>query len=174
MFQTVTAMNRQNSVNLQTLCVIGLFIIIHILTYNPFFSLKIFNAAPVLTISAVVMVAYYFGEWWGFMAGVLSGVFSDAVTSGASCLNAVFLLLLGLVSGILLKQYLNRNILSACMLSFAGSAIYFLVIGPIFTLNNDVFQGLEYLLLHCLPSAIYSGFFVFPFFYIFKLIKKYN
>ena len=171
-YQTVTAMNRQNSVNLQLFCVIGLFIVIHILTYNPFFSLKIYNAVPILTIAAVVTVAFYFGEWWGFISGIISGTFSDAVGSGAICLDAVFLMCLGLVSGILLRKYLNRNILSVGMLSFTGAILYFLLNGLIFTFKNDAFQGLEYLLLHCLPSAIYSGLFIFPFFYIFKLIKK--
>ncbi len=165
-------MNRQSSANLQLFCVIGLFIVIHILTYNPFFSLKIFNAVPVLTIAAVVAVSYYFDEWWGFVAGTISGIFSDSVGSGTVCLNAIFLLSLGLISGVLFKKYLNRNILSVSMLSVIGSILYFLLYGLIFTFNNDVFQGLEYLLLHCLPSAIYSGLFIFPFFYLLGLIKK--
>ncbi len=165
-------MTKQNSINLQAVCIVGLFLIIHIITYNPFFSLKILNAVPVPMISAVVMVAYYFDEWWAFIAGVLSGLFADAVTGGTMCLNAVFLLILGLISGILLKRYFNRNILSACTISFTGSAIYFLLHGLFFSFNNDVFQALQYLLLHSLPSAIYSGFFIIPFFFLGKLIKK--
>lgn len=165
-------MNKQNSGYLKVACFIGLFIIISFLSFNPFFSLKIGNAVPVMSVAAVVTVAFYYGEWWGFTAGILSGIFADAVTSGSYCFNAVMLLLIGLCSGILLRKYLNRNIFSALTLSGVANGIYFLISGMFFLANNGAFQGAEYLLLHSLPSAVYSALFIIPFYFIGKLIKK--
>lgn len=165
-------MNKQNSKNLQAVCFIGLFIAIHILSFNPFFSLKIANAVPVMSIAAVITVAFYYGEWWGFTAGVISGIFADAVTSDTFCFNAMILLLIGILSGVLLRKYLNRNIFSALAISGAASGIYFFFNGIFFIFHNGALQGAQYLLLHSLPSAVYSALFIIPFYFIGKLIKK--
>ena len=165
-------MNKQNSRYLQGVCFIGLFILIHILTFSPFFSLSIINAVPIMSIAAVITVSFYYGEWMGFTAGLIYGVFADAVTSGSFCFNAVCLLLIGLLSGVALKKYLNRNIFSALALSAAASGVYFLALGLIFTFRSNALQGFEYLLLHCLPSAVYSALFIIPFYFIGKVIKK--
>lgn len=165
-------MNKQNSNSLQAVCYIALFILIHILCFNPHFSLRIGNAVPIMSIAAVITVSFYYGEWLGFGAGLISGIFADAVTSGAFCFNAIFFLLVGIFSGALLKNYLNKNIFSALTLSGVSSAIYFVVSGLIFTTRSDALQGFEYLLLYCLPSAVYSALFIIPFYYLGKLIKK--
>ncbi len=165
-------MNRQNSGYIKLACYIAVFILIHLLTYNPFFTLKIGNAVPVMTLAATVSVAFYFGEWWGFTAGILSGIFADAVTNGSYCFNAVILLLVGLLSGVLLRKYLNRNIFSAVALSGISSGIYFFLKGLFFIGDYGALQGAEYLLLHSLPSAVYSALFIIPFYFLGKLIKK--
>lgn len=165
-------MNRQNSGYIKAVLFIGLFILIHILSFNPFFSLKIGNAVPIMSIAAVVTVAFYYGEWWGFTAGVISGIFADAVTSDSYCFNAMMLLLIGVLSGVLLRKYLNRNIFSALALAAAASGIYFFLNGIFFISHNGALQGFEYLLLHSLPSAVYSALFIIPFYFIGKLIKK--
>ncbi len=165
-------MNKQNSGYIKLACYIAVFILIHLLTYNPFFSLKIGNAVPVMTIAATISVAFYFGEWWGFTAGILSGIFADAVTSGSYCFNAIMLLLIGLISGILLRKYLNHNIFSALALSGAASCIYFFLKGIFFINDYGALQGFEYLLLHSLPSMVYSALFIIPFYFLGKLIKK--
>ncbi len=165
-------MNKQNSKNLQAVCFIGLFAAIHFFSFNPFFSLRIINAVPVMSIAAVITVAFYYGEWWGFTAGILSGIFADAVTSDSFCFNAMMLLFIGILSGVLLKKYLNRNIFSALALSGAASGIYFFFNGIFFVSHNGALQGFEYLLLHSLPSAVYSALFIVPFYFIGKLIRR--
>ena len=165
-------MNKQNSRYLQGVCFVGLFILIHMLTFNPFFSLSIANAVPIMSISAVITVSFYYGEWMGFTTGVIYGIFADAITSGSYCFNAVCLLLIGLLSGVALRKYLNRNIFSAMTLSILASGAYFLAYGLIFTFRSNALQGFEYLLLHCLPSAVYSAIFIVPFYFLGKIIKK--
>ncbi len=165
-------MNKQNSSYLQGVCFIGLFILIHMLTYSPLFSLSIANAVPIMSIAAVITVAFYYGEWLGFTAGVIYGIFADAVSSGSYCFNAISLLLIGLLSGVALRKILNHNIFSAITLSTISSGLYFFVHGLIFTFRESALEGFEYLLLHCLPSAIYSALFIIPFYFLGKLIKK--
>lgn len=165
-------MNKQNSRYLKSVCYIALFLIIYLLSFNPFFSLKIGNAVPVMAIAAVITVAFYFGEWWGFTAGIISGIFADAVTSGAFCFNAVAFMLAGLLTGVLLRKYLNNNIFSALALSGIANGIYFFLNGIFFVSKSGALQGFEYLLLHSLPSAVYSALFILPFYYLGKLINK--
>ena len=165
-------MNKQNSGYLKIFLYAVLFLLCHLFTYNPFSTLKIGNAVPFMMIAAVITVSFYYGEWWGFTAGIISGAFADAVTSNSFCFNAIFLLFVGTAAGLLLKQYLNHNIFSALTLSGVSCGIFFFIKGLYFMADYGAIQGFEYLLLHSLPSAVYSALFIIPFYYIGKLLNK--
>lgn len=165
----MTVKRKNNSI--QALCFIGLFFIFYLITYTDILSITVFNATPMPLIALTVIVGYYYGEWMGFISGILCGVFLDAVMSHSVCFNTVFLLIIGCAAGFLVRYLLNRNIFSVIMITFISCALYF-AFKFIFCMELDSGETYRYLLLYALPSAVYSTAFVIPFYYLGGLIKK--
>ncbi len=154
-------MNKQNVSFLPTALYAVIFFVFYILTYTDILKLNIGNAAPQLLVSAVVAVAFFYGEWTGFIVGMVAGVFADAVAAGTVCFNMITLMLIGLTVGLLINRYLNKNIFSAIILCASASLIYFFAHWLVFFVFNS-FQGAwQYFLCYSLPSAVYSTVFIF-------------
>ncbi len=163
--------NDRKSNILQGVCFGCLIFVLYIMTYTDLGTLKIGNALPMPIIAPIIAIGIYYGEWAGFWAGLITGVFVDAVSAKTVCFNTLFLLFAGLAAGLLIKYFLNRNILSALTLSLGFCLIYFALyfILHYFTPTS---QGFQYLLFYALPSAVYSAVFMLPVFYLGQLIKK--
>lgn len=139
-----------------------MFIIMYFLTYTEILPIKIGNAAPMPIIAAVVAVAFFYGEWVGFTVGLIAGVFIDGVASHSVCFNMIILMAIGLAVGIVVNKYLNKNIYSAVLLSLMACGVYFFAHWLIFYVFEGHANASRYLLLYCLPSAVYSALFIFP------------
>ncbi len=164
--------SRKNNSILQAICYIALFFILFMISFTEILPLKIGNAYPFPIIAAVITVAYYHGEWVGFYSGLTVGIFADAVTAEVIVANTLTLSVVGCLAGFLLRFYMNKNIFSAAFLSLCGAAIFFTVKWISYFTAIGFQDGLTYLLFFALPSAIYSAVFIFPLFYLGKLIKK--
>lgn len=156
---------------LQLILFILLFALLYSLTYTDILSINIYNAAPMPLIAFIITVGFYYGEWAGFISGVIAGVFVDAVTPHSICFNTIFLLLIGAVTGALIRRILNQNIFSALMLSAIANAVYFAA-EFIFCIKTFPGETVSYLLFYALPSAVYSAVFILPCYYLGLLIKK--
>ncbi len=153
-------MNKQNTTLLPAVIYAAIFFVFYILTYTDILKLNIGNAAPQLLVSAVVAVAFFYGEWVGFISGLVGGIFADAVAAGTVCFNMITLMLIGLVVGLLINRYLNQNIFSAIILCALASFIYFFAHWLIFFVFNSHQGASQYFLCYSLPSAIYSTVFI--------------
>ncbi|MBQ0084295.1 MAG: hypothetical protein KBS52_05980 [Clostridiales bacterium] len=162
---------KKKSNPLQALCFVGLFFIFFIITYTDIININIANASPFPLIALIVTVGFYYGEWVGFIAGTVCGIFADAFTPHSVCFNTLFLLFLGCATGALVKYIFNRNIFSASVITAVACVLYF-VLELIFCITLTEGETYTYLLLYALPSAVYSAVFIIPFFYLGKLIKK--
>ncbi len=153
-------MNKQNTSLLPTVLYAAIFFIFYIFTYTDILPLTIGNAAPQLLISAVVAVAIFYGEWTGFVVGMVAGIFADAVAANTVCFNMIAFMLIGITVGLLINRYFNQNIFSAIILCAAANFIYFFAHWLIFFAFNS-FQGAwQYFLCYSLPSAVYSTVFI--------------
>lgn len=139
-----------------------LFILFYIITYTDFIPLKIGNAAPQLLISAVVAVGFFYGEWVGFTVGMITGIFADAVAANTVCFNMIAFMLIGFAVGISVNSLINRNILSAFMLSVMSSFLYFFFYWLVFFVFKSTDFSIQYFIYRLLPSLIYSSLFIFP------------
>ncbi|MBQ6816506.1 MAG: hypothetical protein IJP26_04675 [Clostridia bacterium] len=138
-----------------------MFIIMYFLTYTSVLPLKIGNSAPMPLIAGVVAVAFFYGEWLGFTAGLITGIFADAVAANTVCFNMVTLMLIGVAVGLLVNKYLNKNIYSALLLAAVSAMAYFFVHWLIFNAASGG-NVITHFLLYYFPSAIYSALFIFP------------
>ncbi len=165
-------MAQQRTNYLQTACYIGIFILLYLLTYTELFPLKIGNASPMPLIPAVVTVAFFYGEWRGFLCGLVTGLFADACASQMLSFNTFLLLFIGLAAGLLITHYLNKNIYSIAVLSLCSCIIYYVVKWIALYLISGSAQSSDYLLFYALPSAVYSALFIFPLYLLGRAIIK--
>ena len=156
---------------LQAVCYIALFLLLYLITYSDLVNLRIGNAMPLPLIAPVIAVGYFYGEWIGFTAGVLCGIFVDAVSSGVTCFNTLILLFIGCATGVLIKYYLNKNILTILTMSLVFCLLYF-ALKWLIVVPSGSSSGFGYFLFYALPSAIYSAAFIIPCYYLGLLIKK--
>ncbi len=160
-------------VTLQGACYAALFVLLFFLTYTPSSFLRIGNAIPFLFVAAVVCVAFYYNAWLGFVSGLISGLFCDAVSSQPSGFNMVLLALIGFLVGVLVKFYVNKNIFSISALSLLCASVYFFA-DWLISFLSDTPDSFELLLFYAVPSAVYSALFIIPFYFLGKLINKIN
>ena len=153
-------MNKSNTFARHTAVYILLFAVFYLLTYTELFPLTIGNATPQLLISATVAVGFFYGEWAGFTAGMIAGIFADAVAADTVCFNMIVLMLIGLSVGLAVNHYVNKNIFSALLLSFAASTVYFVLHWLVFFVATGFIGKLQFFLYHSLPSLVYSSLFI--------------
>ncbi len=140
----------------------AMFLLFFALTYTEVLPLKIVNAAPMLLVPLTVAIGFFYGEWAGFTAGMVMGIFADAVAADTVCFNMIVLMFVGLATGILVNHYINKNILSAIMLSFAASIVYFFLSWLIFFAAAGFAGKIQFFLYHSVPSAVYTALFILP------------
>ena len=157
---------------LQTACYVALFFLFYLITYTHLFPLRIGNATPAPLVSLTVCVAFFFDEWKGFIAGVITGIAMDAVASETLCFNTFIMLIIGLVCGLLVTHYLNRNIYTIGVLSVGSSLLYFGARWLILQSHSSASAAANSLLFYALPSAVYSALFIIPFYFLGLLINK--
>ncbi len=165
-------MAQQRTNYLQATCHIALFIFLYLLTYTELLPLKIGNAAPMLLIPAVVTISFYYGEWRGFLCGLITGIFADASASQMLTFNTFLLMFIGLASGLLITYYLNKNIYTISVLSLCSCVFYYIIkwIGLYLIWGSP--ESSDYLLFHALPSAVYSAIFIIPLYFWGLAISK--
>ncbi len=163
--------NRTNSLNCGVWYTL-LFLLLYLVTYTEILSLRIGNATPIPLIAATVVVAFYHGTWVGFTAGLLTGIFMDAVASGTVCFNTIIMMIIGCVAGALTTYMMNKNIFSVGILSIGSCLLYFICRWLFFYFITGNTEAHIYLIIHAIPSAIYSALFIIPLFFIGKLISE--
>lgn len=153
-------MNKNNAFGRHIAAYVFLYLLFYLLTYTELLPLSIGNATPQLLVPITVAVGFFYGEWAGFSAGMIAGIFADAVSADTVCFNMIALMLIGLASGLMVNHYINRNIFSALMLSVSASAVYFIFHWLIFFVAAGFTGKLQFFLYHSLPSIVYSSLFI--------------
>ncbi|MEG1887563.1 MAG: hypothetical protein RR177_05485, partial [Oscillospiraceae bacterium] len=120
----------------------------------------------------VLLYAMFFGEWVGAIFGVSIGTLMDISTSGSICFNAISLLLLCCLVGLLTTYYVNTNAVSAIVLEFVFVFAYFILK----FLFLFLFAGKNYLMQYfidvCIPSAFLTSVAGIPMYFIMNFIIK--
>lgn len=156
---------------IHSICYIAIILLLYICSYTDIVNLRIGNAIPMPLISPIIAAGIYYGEWVGFSTGLITGIFVDSVSAQSNCFNTIILLIIGCAAGILIKYYLNNNIISAYVISLTSCLIYFVLYFILYYFTKSR-QGISYLLFYALPSAVYSAAFIVPCYYLGKLVKK--
>lgn len=150
-----------------------IFFTFSILHYSNFPSIKLWGVNANLIIPLLTAFSIYHSPMAAALTGMLSGIVMDSDASGAYCFNAIILLIIGTFVSVSSNTLFNKNIPSAAVISLLSSIFYFVMHWACFHIFSEgIGQSLTFLLKHSLPSAIITALFIFPFYFLYRYIKK--
>ncbi len=114
------------------------------------------SVRPVPVVVLVISVGILYGEMVGGTFGLLAGMLLDLYSTPSVAFHVVVLTALGICCGLAVKHWLMNHLLSAIVLWFAGSLVYFILYWLLFKviLGNDSWY---YLYRFALPGGLYTG-----------------
>ena len=135
---------------------------------------RIGGACVFIFLPITVYIAMFCGETVGTVFGAVSGMFLDYLSADSAVYETVALMLAGLVAGLIVKIFINKNTLSALFLGALLSVLYFaaeFIRDGIIVKSGDM---LFILTNHTVFSVIYTALFgMIPYFLMRALNKKY-
>ena len=165
----MTEKRQKALVNAVNFALIG---VIFIFRYSGLLVLRLGEATSIMLIPLIVAISIFFGEFSGFMAGLVSGILLDTQVVGSSCFNLFALMLLGLLSGLFSTYLLNKNLKSAICLCLGATFLYFLSRYLFLFAFMGSALNFDYFISYLIPSVIYTSIFIIPFYYLERLLRS--
>lgn len=151
-----------------------LIIILFLLHYTQLLDITVYGVSPMLLLPFLVSFSIFTEEMPATFTGALIGIFADSSASGSSCFHTIFFFLTGFAVSLTMHYLLNNNIRSAIMLSLLTSVFYFVLRWLFFHAFSGVDNSTEYLMQYALPSVVYTAVFIFPFYYLQRIIFRFK
>ncbi len=152
---------------------IVIFFLVIILHTSEALDISIKTATPFLLLPLITAFSFFNPLGACVIAGILSGALIDSVSSGAYCYNTILITILACFVSLASDNLFNKNIQSAAVLSFIVSGVYYVFLWLLFhNFGSSLEDSVGYLLSYAFPSAVYSALFIFPFYYICRILSK--
>lgn len=152
---------------------IALFFLVFLLHYNPHINISIKTATPLVLLPLIIAFSIFNSPLCSFAFGLVTGICMDAVAIGAICFNAIVIMLIAVFVSICSKSLFNRNIWAALILSIICAMLYFTLRWALFyAFSVGSHDSLAYLLGYAVPSAVYTGIFIVPFYFLYRFIDS--
>ncbi|MEG1835686.1 MAG: rod shape-determining protein MreD [Oscillospiraceae bacterium] len=142
-----------------------LFLIGNILQNTQGFFPEIFGIRAYFLISLTVCVGMFEREIAGAVFGLFAGALWDGVSGMGDGYNALFLMIIGALCGLLINLLMRNNLVTALLLNFMAHIIYITCYIIFFIIAEGVTDVTYLFLRYYLPSCIYSIIFT-PIFYL--------
>lgn len=137
-----------------------------------FFSFKIGHAYPQLLLALLLAMACLLGEWTSFWYGLCLGLALDSLAGRASLFNAVTFMVLAVAVGLIYRYWLNKNLKAVLLGGLGASLLYHLLKWFVLYVLRGEPGAVQLLLYYALPSAVYTGFAVLPFYFLVKRLQR--
>lgn len=168
-------MNKTRYPFLQLFLQIVLFSVLFIGYSSGLFVYPIRNATPMLLLPLMITFAMFEEELPSAMVGLFVGIFTDSLSSFGGIFHTVFFMILGMAVSLFIHYFLNNNIRSAFVLVLIGSLLYFLLRWLFCHAFGDTMIGSTvYLMQYAIPSTLYTTVFVFPLYYLQRLLHRFK
>ncbi len=125
----------------------------------------IFGSHAFLLIPLVVCIAMFERDLASTLMGIFAGALWDVSAAWGDGFNAIFLMLIATIVGLLINYLMRNNLSSAMLLGGVSIIAYTIIHWFIFIVCRGIDGAFKLLLTFYLPSAIYTFLFV-PVFYI--------
>ena len=138
-----------------------IFLALGIIQFTPGLLPRIFGGLPLPLIPAVICVAMFEREFAGAMFGLASGMMWDVFSIEIAGFNAIFLLVIGCVAGLLINFLMRNNLITALLLTGGTMVIYQTLYTLFFFLPAEDISGIGFIIYaRLIPSLIYTMLFV--------------
>lgn len=135
--------------------ILALSLMIH---FNPLFTLKIYGANPMLPLGFLVAISIFSSELYAVMAGLLTGIFVDSVSSVSFGFNTCIFMFIGLTVAFIARYLFNNNIYAALSLAAISGFLYFVLRWFFFdAISHSASDSFAYLYKTALPSVVYTA-----------------
>ncbi len=125
----------------------------------------VFGAHAFLLIPLVVCIAMFERDLASTVMGIFAGALWDVSAAWGDGFNAIFLMIIATVVGLLINYLMRNNLFSAMLLGGVAVIAYIIIHWFIFIVCRGIDGAFKLLLMFYLPSAVYTIIFV-PIFYI--------
>lgn len=133
---------------------------------------SVFGAHFFILIPLCIAIAIFEGEIWGSLFGIFAGALWDFVRGGGDGYNVLFLFLMCVFSGLLVRFLMQKNFVTALSLT-AGSCFLYSVFYVMFFISAQGIDNSSYLFFRFyLPSAVLSTLLVVIFYPFAKAVSK--
>lgn len=147
-----------------------LILIVGVIQNTPHMFPTVFGAHAFLLIPTVVCISMFERDLAATLMGIFAGAVWDATAARGDGFNALFLMIVATVVGLLINYLMRNNLSTALLLSSVAIVLYAVLHWFIFIICRGVEGGLLLLVTFYLPSVVYTFIFT-PIFYI--LMRKF-
>lgn len=125
-----------------------------------------------LLIPLCVCIAVFEGERWGAAFGVFAGALWDLSHGGGDGYNALFLLVICALCGVLVRYLMQKNIVTALVMS-GGACLLYSILYVMFFISAQGIERPAFLFVrYYFPGAVLSFLLTFVFYYLIRGISK--
>lgn len=136
-------------------------------------SLQIGNAVPFTVLSLVAAYSLFATPQKSAVIGLIVGIFLDSTAGDTYCFNAIIIMLIAVFVNLSANNLFNKNLRATFVISLLSAIAYYLFYWICFFIYGYTLKdSLNYLIGTGFPSAIYTSFFIFPFYFCFKFFEK--
>lgn len=135
--------------------------------FPSFFGIHFFLLIPLC-----ICISIFEGERWGAAFGVFAGALWDLSHGGGDGYNALFLLVVCAIAGVLVRYLMQKNLVTSLVMS-AGACVLYAILYVMFFISAQGIQRPAFLFVrYYLPGAALSFLLTFIFYFIVKNISK--
>lgn len=157
---------RNRLIFIRRVILVAVIVLVSLLQNTKGFFPEPFGIRAFLLIPLTVCIGMFERSYAGALLGVLAGALWDSVSVYWDGYNALFLMLIAAVSGLLINVLMRNHMLTALILSAGACFIYSFSYVMFFIIARGL-DGADYLLIrYYLPSALLTAMFT-PLFYLF-------
>jgi len=135
--------------------------------FPSFFGIHFFLLIPLC-----VCIAVFEGERWGAAFGIFAGALWDLSHGGGDGYNALFLLVVCAICGVLVRYLMQKNLVTSLVMSGGACFLYSLFYVMFFISAQGIERPAYLFVRYYLPGAVFSFLLTFIFYFLVKGISK--
>lgn len=133
---------------------------------------SVFGVRLLPLLPLTVVLGMFERETYGMYYGLLAGVMWDINLGAGDGFNAFFFALVGFVCGLLMTYLMMNNLITATLLCWLWTTLYFIVNWLIFVAANGIDGGASVLFREYLPAALLNALTLPIYYYSVRAIMK--
>jgi len=151
----------------------GLFVMLaFVLRFTPGLTPTFFAQPAELLLAAALLIALYEHDAAGAVAGGCAGILMDICTDTLPGFHTALFMIMCAMAGYIAKKYLTNTLLSALLLTAAGTLVYKLVYWLVFVVAGASGRPFYHLMRYLVVSWIFTVILTIPCYLIIRFYRR--